>query len=96
MVELIAITIAAFVSVMLLGLNSQYVRDQRIALVFCISWMIHTAQFAYVRIVAITDDVGWAFFLSGWGSSLGIVCSILLYQHFQKRKARCKSKQSKT
>jgi hypothetical protein len=86
--ELVLITLAAFFSVMLLGLNSQYVRDQRIALVFCISWMIHTAQFLYVRIVAMTDNVYWAFFVSGWGSSLGIVSSILVYKYFQGRKKK--------
>lgn len=88
MVEVMLLGIAAFFNVMLLGLNSQYVRDQRIALVFCMSWMIHTAQFIYVRIIAMTDLVGWAFLISGIGSSLGIVTSILIYKYFQKRREK--------
>ncbi len=86
MVELALIGLASFFSVMLLGLQSQYVRDQRIRLAFCLSWCIHTAQFLYVRIVALTDNVEWAFFISGWGSSLGIVSSILIYQYHQRKK----------
>ena len=86
MMELVLIGLASFFSVMLLGLNSQFVRDQRIKIAFCLSWAIHTSQFLYVRIVALTDNVEWAFFISGWGSSLGIVSSILIYQYTQRRK----------
>ncbi len=78
--ELIALLIASFANVCLLGLNSQFVRDQRIVLVYFLSWAIHTAQFTYTRIIAITDDPFLAFLVSGFVASTGIVISIHVYR----------------
>lgn len=86
--EVIAISLASFFSIMFLGLNSQYVRDQRVGIAFVLSWFIHTSQFVYTRIAANTELLVYAFFGSGLGSSIGICSSILIYKYLQKRKMR--------
>ena len=75
--------IGSFANVFLLGLNSQYVRDKRMAICFMLSWGISSAQFTYIYIIANTPDIVLSFFVGGLGSSTGIVASILFYSHLQ-------------
>lgn len=78
----LAIFMASFFQVFLLGLNSQFVRNQWVGSVFIVSWFISMAQFTYTKIVALTDgaEVIYIFFASGLGGSLGIVSSIFFYR----------------
>lgn len=78
--------IGSFFNVFLLGLNSQYVRDRKLAACFMISWGISTAQFTYIYIIANTPDVMFSFIISGLGSSIGIISSIKFYEHLSKTK----------
>lgn len=86
--QLALLFIATFGNVFLLGLSSQFVRDQQIALAFTISWGITWCQFSFARISATTVDADLAMFVSGWGGSLGIVSSILFYRWYQARVKR--------
>ena len=78
--SLVWLFLASFFQVFLLGLNSQFVRDQRVAAVFMVSWCISVAQFTYTKIVANTDNIEIAFIASAMGGSLGIVSSIYFYR----------------
>ena len=79
---ILAIFMASFFQVFLLGLNSQFVRNQWIGSVFIVSWFISVAQFTYTKIVAMTEgaEVLYIFFASGMGGALGIVSSIFFYR----------------
>ena len=81
------IFVASFFQVFLLGLNSQFVRDQQIVMIFMVSWCISCAQFTYTHIVAVapTDEKLWLFFSSGWGGALGIVSSVYFYRWFNPK-----------
>ena len=83
--ELIILAVAGFVSVFLLGLCSQFVRDKHIALAFICSWLISAAQFAFTRIVANTDEPTAALIAAALGSSTGIACSIIFYSWLKPR-----------
>lgn len=85
---LILLCIASFLSVFLLGLQSQFVRDQRIALCFTMSWFISASQFIYTRVTALTESPELAFISSGIGGSAGIVASIYFYRFYQRRTQR--------
>ena len=79
---ILAIFMASFFQVFLLGLNSQFVRNQWVGSVFIVSWFISVAQFTYTKIVAMTEgaEVLYIFFASGMGGALGIVSSIFFYR----------------
>jgi hypothetical protein len=83
--QLALLFIATFGNVFLLGLSSQFVRDQQIALAFTVSWGITWCQFLFARISATTTDAYLALFIGGCGGSLGIVASILFYRWYQAR-----------
>jgi len=71
--------VASFAQVFLLGLNSQFVRDQRVMMVFIVSWFISISQYTYTKIVA-SENSDWLFIASAMGGSLGIVSSIYFYR----------------
>jgi hypothetical protein len=75
--------LASFFNVFLLGLSSQFVRDQRVALCFTVSWFISASQFIYTRVTSGTESPLLAFIVSGFGGSMGIVASIYFYRWFQ-------------
>lgn len=85
-----AIFLASFFNVMLLGLQSQIVRDQRMAAAFSISWGISVSQYVYTYTVARADgiDAIMTFLSAATGGSLGIVTSILLYRYMLARKSK--------
>lgn len=85
LLQLALLFIATFGNVFLLGLSSQFVRDQKIAQAFTISWGITWCQFSFARISATAVDADLALFVGGWGGSLGIVASILFYRWYQAR-----------
>lgn len=69
----------------LLGVNSQFVRDRLVLLAFIFSWQISASQFIFTRIVATVEDTTVAFFVAGFGGSIGIVSSIYFYKWFSPR-----------
>jgi len=86
MIQLLLMFLASFFNVFLLGLSSQFVRDQAIAQPFTISWGITAAQFIFYRVAAHSAEPWAAYLASGLGGSVGIVCSILAYRWLQRRR----------
>ena len=80
--SLVYLFVASFFNVFLLGLNSQFVRDQLVALAFIMSWGVISAQFVFTRVIAHTDNPTSAFLVAGFGSSFGICSSIYFYKWF--------------
>ncbi len=65
---------AAYVAVLLLGLQSKLMRDDRWQMCFFVSWAIMVAQTAGTYAIAHNILPLWGYLLAaGWGSSLGIV-----------------------
>jgi len=79
---ILAIFLASFFQVFLLGLNSQFVRNQWVVPVFIVSWFISMSQFIYTKIIAVTEvgDIIYIFLSSGMGGAMGIVTSIFFYR----------------
>lgn len=83
--SIVALFFASFFNVFLLGLNSQFVRDQRVMLVFFLSWGISSSQFVFTRVIAVTTNPMLAFFAAGLGGAFGICSSIYFYKWFNPR-----------
>lgn len=83
--ELIALFFASFFNVFLLGVNSQFVRDQLVSLVFVLSWGISSSQFVFARIVSKSSEPVAAYLVSGFGGAIGICSSIYFYKWFIPR-----------
>lgn len=80
---------AAYVAVLLLGLQSKLMRDDRWQMCFFVSWMIMLAQTAGTYAIAHNILPIWGYLLAaGWGSSLGIVTAHFVYQWYDKRLER--------
>lgn len=77
---------AAYFTVLLLGLNSKILRDDRVLSAFAVSWGITLAQTATTYIIAHVDLPTWTYiWWAGWGGSLGIVSSHYLYKYLTEK-----------
>jgi hypothetical protein len=85
MMELFFLFLATTGNIFLLGLNSQFVRDQRVALCFFVSWGITASQFTFTRVIAGATDPVACFVVSGFGGAFGICASIYFYRWFHPR-----------
>ncbi len=85
MLDLFWLFLATAGNVFLLGVNSQLVRDQRVALCFVLSWGITGSQFTFTRVIASAADPLMCFWVSGWGGAIGICLSIYFYRWFHPR-----------
>lgn len=85
MMEFVWLFAACFFNVFLLGLSSQFVRDQQVALAFTVSWGISSSQFVFTRVVSSADSAAIAFWVSGWAGAAGICSSIVFYKWFNPR-----------
>lgn len=80
---------AAFGNVMLLGLQSKLMRDNRWVPSFFTSWMITVAQTATMYAAAHSNLTMTEFIIvSGWGGSTGIVSAHFLYQWLEGKRSR--------
>lgn len=78
--SVLMIFFAAYFTVLLLGLQSKIMRDDKWFAAFFTSWGITIAQFGTVYAIAHSIlPAFWFVFVSGWGGSLGIVSSHFLY-----------------
>lgn len=72
--------VASYFSVLLLGLQSKLMRDDHWQVSFFVSWLIMMSHTAVTWSVANNSlGIPLYLFISGWGSSLGIVSSHFLY-----------------
>ena len=77
---------AAYVAVLLLGLQSKLMRDDRWQMCFFVSWCIMGAQTAGTYAIAHSILPLWGYLLAaGWGSSLGIVTAHFVYAWYDRR-----------
>lgn len=78
--------IASYFSVLLLGLQSKLMRDDHWQVSFFVSWLIMLSHTAVTWSVA-NNSIGIPLylFISGWGSSLGIVSSHFLYVWYDNK-----------
>lgn len=77
---------AAYFTVMLLGLNSKIMRDDRVVSAFFVSWGITLAQTTTTYVIAHSMlPIHWYVLIAGLGGSLGIVSSHYVYNHMTKR-----------
>lgn len=86
MLAALAVFSAAYATVMLLGLQSKLMRDNKWQLSFCTSWLITFAQTGSVYAIAnnALPIAGYLFF-SGLGGSVGIVTAHFVYDWYDKR-----------
>lgn len=82
---------AAYFTVMLLGLNSKIMRDDRVLAAFVVSWGITLSQTAATYIIAhVNLPIPLYILWAGWGGSLGIVSAHYLYNRIpNKRVTQC-------
>lgn len=76
----VLVFVASYFSVLLLGLQSKLMRDDHWQVSFFVSWLIMLSHTAVTWSVANNSlGIPLYLFISGWGSSLGIVSSHFLY-----------------
>lgn len=76
---------AAYAAVLLLGLQSKLMRDDRWQMCFFVSWMIMFSQTIGTYAIAHSILPTWAYLLAaGWGSSLGIVSAHFVYAWYDR------------
>ena len=82
----VLVFIASYFSVLLLGLQSKLMRDDHWQVSFFVSWLIMLSHTAVTWSVA-NNSIGIPLylFISGWGSSLGIVSSHFLYVWYDNK-----------
>lgn len=86
MLAALLVFVAAYGTVMLLGLQSKLMRDNNWQISFFVSWFIMFAQtFTTYAIAHNTLAIGWYLLASGWGGSLGIVSAHFVYDWYDRR-----------
>lgn len=82
----VLVFVASYFSVLLLGLQSKLMRDDHWQVSFFVSWLIMLSHTAVTWSVANNSlGIPLYLFISGWGSSLGIVSSHFLYVWYDKK-----------
>ena len=85
----VAAFFAAYFTVLLLGLNSKIMRDDRVVAAFVVSWGITLSQTAATYIIAHVNLPIYLYLLwAGWGGSLGIVSAHYLYNRIPFRRVQ--------
>lgn len=83
----LVVFIAAYSTVMLLGLQSKLMRDDNWKLAFVTSWLITFAQTASTYAIAHSVlDIEWYLFFGGLGGSTGIVSAHFVYAWYERIK----------
>lgn len=89
MSDIVQVFLAAYFTVLLLGLQSKLMRDNIWTWAFFTSWCITVAQTVSTYAIAHSTLGIYAYvFWSGWGGSLGIVSSHFVYQWYERIKSR--------
>ncbi len=76
---LIGIGLSQFFAVFALVMSSKLLRDDRWVLAMLNSWLISATQFAFIWVVANTDDPTSTFLVAAIGGSLGCGASHHVY-----------------
>ena len=82
----VLVFVASYFSVLLLGLQSKLMRDDHWQASFFVSWLIMLSHTAVTWSIANNSlGIPLYLFISGWGSSLGIVSSHFLYAWYDNK-----------
>lgn len=77
--EYLTVFFGSLLTVYLLGINSQLVRDRNCVGAFTIAWFISLSNMLYIKAFVGSSDFIMNYFFSALGSGIGIVLSIVSY-----------------
>jgi len=77
--EYITVFFGSLLTVYLLGINSQLVRDKNCVGAFSLAWFISLSNMLYIKVFVMSDEFMLTYLCSALGSGIGIVLSIITY-----------------
>ncbi|SEK75439.1 hypothetical protein SAMN05216262_102280 [Colwellia chukchiensis] len=77
--EFITVFFGSLLTVYMLGINSQLVRDKNCIGAFSLAWFISLSNMLYIKVFVLSDDFMLTYLCSALGSGIGIVLSIITY-----------------
>lgn len=77
--EYITVFFGSLLTVYMLGINSQLVRDKNCIGAFSLAWFISLSNMLYIKVFVMSDEFMLTYLCSALGSGIGIVLSIISY-----------------
>lgn len=77
--EYITVFFGSLLTVYMLGINSQLVRDKNCLGAFSLAWFISLSNMLYIKVFVMSDEFILTYLCSALGSGIGIVLSIITY-----------------
>ena len=77
--EYITVFFGSLLTVYMLGINSQLVRDKNCVGAFSLAWFISLSNMLYIKVFVMSDEFMLTYLCSALGSGIGIVLSIVTY-----------------
>lgn len=77
--EYITVFFGSLLTVYMLGINSQLVRDKNCVGAFSLAWFISLSNMLYIKVFVMSDEFMLTYLCSALGSGIGIVLSIQTY-----------------
>lgn len=77
--EYITVFFGSLLTVYMLGINSQLVRDKNCIGAFSLAWFISLSNMLYIKVFVMSDEFMLTYLCSALGSGIGIVLSIITY-----------------
>ncbi|MBA6350050.1 hypothetical protein [Colwellia sp. BRX8-9] len=77
--EYITVFFGSLLTVYMLGINSQLVRDKNCIGAFSLAWFISLSNMLYIKVFVMSDEFMLTYLCSALGSGIGIVLSIVTY-----------------
>ena len=77
--EFITVFFGSLLTVYMLGINSQLVRDKNCVGAFSLAWFISLSNMLYIKVFVMSDEFMLTYLCSALGSGIGIVLSIITY-----------------
>jgi len=77
--EYITVFFGSLLTVYMLGINSQLVRDKNCVGAFSLAWFISLSNMLYIKVFVMSDEFMLTYLCSALGSGIGIVLSIITY-----------------
>ncbi|TPH15868.1 hypothetical protein [Litorilituus lipolyticus] len=91
--EYLTVFFGSLLTVYLLGINSQLVRDKNCIGAFSLAWFISLSNMLYIKVFVMSDEFMLTYLCSALGSGIGIVLSIITYARVHKllteKSAKC-------
>lgn len=90
--EYITVFFGSLLTVYMLGINSQLVRDKNCVGAFSLAWFISLSNMLYIKVFVMSDEFMLTYLCSALGSGIGIVLSIVTYSKvntYLRQRAAC-------